>query len=75
MTSRSGTLEYKQANKIRKEFMGAPSQFKATTDEIRSVLIVLQDADVAYPNQEPSADQKRDLEDIDKGCRNVLDEL
>jgi hypothetical protein len=38
-------------------------------------LIVLQDADVAFPNQELSADQKRDLEDIDKGCRNVLDEL
>ncbi|KFY31800.1 hypothetical protein V493_00783, partial [Pseudogymnoascus sp. VKM F-4281 (FW-2241)] len=63
------------ANKFRKEFVGAPSQFKAISDEIRSLLIVLQDADVAYPNQELSADQKRDLEDIDKGCRNVLDEL
>jgi Cdc6-like AAA superfamily ATPase len=38
-------------------------------------LIVLQDADIAFPNQELSADQKRDLEDIDKGCRNLLDEL
>ncbi|KFZ16434.1 hypothetical protein V501_02227 [Pseudogymnoascus sp. VKM F-4519 (FW-2642)] len=63
------------ANKIWKEFVGAPSQFKAISDEIRSLLIVLQDADVAYPNQELSVDQKRDLEGIDKGCRNVLDEL
>ena len=45
------------------------------SNRIRSLLIVLQDADVAYPNQELSTDQKRDLEDIDKGCRNVLDEL
>ncbi|KFY46625.1 hypothetical protein V494_00395, partial [Pseudogymnoascus sp. VKM F-4513 (FW-928)] len=63
------------ANKIRKEFVGAPGQFKAISDETRSLLIVLQDADAAYPNEELSTDQKRDLEDIDKGCRNVLDEL
>ncbi len=36
---------------------------------------MLQDADVAFPKQELSKDQRRDLEDIDKGCRNVLDEL
>ncbi|KFY30094.1 hypothetical protein V493_02139 [Pseudogymnoascus sp. VKM F-4281 (FW-2241)] len=63
------------ANKIRKEFVDAPSQFKAVSAEIRSLLIVLQDADVAFPNKGLSADQKRDLEGIDKGCRNVLDEL
>lgn len=45
------------------------------SNRIRSLLIVLQDADVAYPNQELSADQKRDLENIDKGCQNVLNEL
>jgi hypothetical protein len=36
---------------------------------------VLQDADVAFPDRELDNDQKRDLEDVDKGCRNVLDEL
>src|SRR5687767_14091537 len=45
------------------------------SNRIRSLLIVLQDADVAYPIQEFSVDQKRDLEDIDKGCRNVINEL
>ncbi|KFY02660.1 hypothetical protein O988_02000, partial [Pseudogymnoascus sp. VKM F-3808] len=63
------------ANRIRKEFVDAPSQFKAVSDEIRGLSIVLQDADVAFPKQELNTDQKRDLEAIDKGCRNVLDEL
>ncbi|KFY03097.1 hypothetical protein O988_01710 [Pseudogymnoascus sp. VKM F-3808] len=63
------------ANKIRKEFVDAPSQFKTVSDEIRGLSIVLQDADVAFPKQELNTDQKRDLEVIDKGCRNVLDEL
>jgi Cdc6-like AAA superfamily ATPase len=80
------------ANKIRKEFENAPSQFKAIRDEcvisvgVRSLLIiilnrarnlwiVLEDTDAAFPNQEINNDQKRDLEDIDKSCRNVLEEL
>ena len=36
---------------------------------------MLQDADIAFPNRELDSDQKRDLEVIDQGCRNVLDEL
>ncbi|KFY69225.1 hypothetical protein V496_00421 [Pseudogymnoascus sp. VKM F-4515 (FW-2607)] len=63
------------ANKIRKEFVDAPSQVKAVSDEIRGLSIVLQDADIAFPKQELNTDQKRDLEAIDKGCRNVLNEL
>ncbi|KFY95260.1 hypothetical protein V498_03446, partial [Pseudogymnoascus sp. VKM F-4517 (FW-2822)] len=39
------------ANKIRKEFVDAPSQFKAVSAEIRGLSIVLQDADVAFPKQ------------------------
>jgi hypothetical protein len=36
---------------------------------------VLQDADVALSEWEPNDNLKRDLEEIDKGCRNVLEEL
>jgi Cdc6-like AAA superfamily ATPase len=36
---------------------------------------VLQDADVAFPDRELDNNQKRDLEDIDKGCQTVLEEL
>ncbi|OBT84941.1 hypothetical protein VE02_06622 [Pseudogymnoascus sp. 03VT05] len=63
------------AFKIRQEFVDAPIQFKAVSDEVRTLSIVLQDAAVALQNRELDTKQKRDLEDIDKGCRNVLDEL
>ncbi|KAF4631610.1 hypothetical protein G7Y89_g6521 [Cudoniella acicularis] len=63
------------ANKIRKEFIDAPGQFKAIADEVRTLSIVLQDADFAFLSRELNNEQKRDLEDIDTGCRNVLDEL
>ena len=36
---------------------------------------MLQDADVAFPDRELDNNQKRDLEDIDKGCRTILEEL
>jgi hypothetical protein len=45
------------------------------SNRVRSLSIVLQDADVAFPNRELDNKQKTDLEDIDKGCRNILDEL
>ncbi|RFU33238.1 hypothetical protein B7463_g3094, partial [Scytalidium lignicola] len=63
------------ANKIRKEFIDAPSQFKAISNDVRSLSIVLQDADVTFSEHEPNNDLKKDLEDIDKGCQNVLIEL
>ncbi|KFY91994.1 hypothetical protein V498_05199 [Pseudogymnoascus sp. VKM F-4517 (FW-2822)] len=63
------------AIKIRQEFVDAPSQFKAVSDEVRTLSIVLQDAAVVFPNRELDNDQERDLEDVDKGCRIVLDEL
>lgn len=44
-------------------------------NRVRSLSFVLQDTDIAFPKQELNNDQKRDLEDIDKGCRNVLEEL
>jgi len=62
-------------NKIRREFIDAPSQFKAISDDGRSLSIVLQDADIAFPKQELNNNQKRNLEDIDKGCQHILDKL
>jgi hypothetical protein len=44
-------------------------------NRVRTLSIVLGDADVAFPNRELDSELKRDLDDIDKGCRNVLDEL
>ena len=42
---------------------------------IRSLSIVLQDADVAFPRQELTHNQRMDLDTIDMGCWNILDEL
>lgn len=44
-------------------------------NRVRTLSIVLQDADVAFPNRELDSAQKRDLKIIDEGCRNVLEEL
>jgi hypothetical protein len=45
------------------------------TNSIRDLSTALQDADVAFSEREFNNDLKRELKDIDKGCRNVLDEL
>ncbi|KFY42803.1 hypothetical protein V494_02233 [Pseudogymnoascus sp. VKM F-4513 (FW-928)] len=66
---------FQLTHKILKEFVDAPSQFKAVSDDVQRLSIVLQKTDIAFPNEELCNNQKRDLEEIDKGCRNVLDEL
>ena len=55
--------------------IGVRSRLTTILNRIRNLSIVLQDAEVAFPYRELSIGQKKDLEDIDKGCRNVLDEL
>src|SRR6266542_1152883 len=55
--------------------MGVRSLLTIILNRVRNLSIVIQDADVAFANRELNNDQKRDLEDIDKGCRNVLNEL
>jgi Cdc6-like AAA superfamily ATPase len=42
---------------------------------VRSLAIVLQDTDVIFSDKDLDADQKRYLDDIDRGCQNVLTEL
>ncbi|TVY17131.1 Ankyrin repeat, PH and SEC7 domain containing protein [Lachnellula arida] len=62
-------------NKIRKEFVNAPSQLKAIGDEVRGLSIVLGDADVACAQETLNDKQKKKLDGIDKSCRDVLDDL
>ncbi|KAI1135672.1 hypothetical protein F5Y05DRAFT_167876 [Hypoxylon sp. FL0543] len=65
----------KLANKIRKEFAGAPAQFKEVSEEVRSLSIVLQDVDVALSENDLSSSQRENLENIASGCKSVLDDL
>ncbi|KAM4057683.1 Pol [Hirsutella rhossiliensis] len=60
------------ANKLRKEFFGAPNQFKALSDEVRSLSIVLQDVDVALSETGITDQQQTEIRDIIVGCRHVL---
>ncbi|TVY81967.1 Ankyrin-1 [Lachnellula suecica] len=60
------------AKKIRKEFAGAPLQFKAITEDLS---IVLQDVEVWLSEPELSSKQHAQLQEIADGCRSVLTDL
>ncbi|OBT62104.1 hypothetical protein VE03_09005 [Pseudogymnoascus sp. 23342-1-I1] len=63
------------ANKIRQRFVDSPGQFKAIATEVRSLSIVLQDADIVLPERELTSQQETELEGIVQGCRDLLEEL
>ncbi|EPE09525.1 ankyrin repeat protein [Ophiostoma piceae UAMH 11346] len=61
------------ANKIRKDFLGAPADFKSITDEVRNVSIVLQDVSVFLDGL--SDDQETTILNLVQSCRGVLEDL
>ncbi|KFZ02648.1 hypothetical protein V500_00038 [Pseudogymnoascus sp. VKM F-4518 (FW-2643)] len=63
------------ANRIRKEFVDAPSQFKAISDEVRSLSIVLQDVEDRLSGPDLDDQQEKELRDITNSCGDVLSEL
>ncbi|TGO44037.1 hypothetical protein BCON_0632g00010 [Botryotinia convoluta] len=63
------------ANKIRKVFVDATSQFKAISDEVRSLSIILLDVEVVLSDRKLRNEQEAQLKQIEGGCRNVLDQL
>lgn len=60
------------ANKIRKQFFDAPSQFKAISDGIKSLSTVLRGIDDVLTQRDLTSEQKAELDGIAKGCRHVL---
>ncbi|KAK2795967.1 hypothetical protein FQN50_009649 [Emmonsiellopsis sp. PD_5] len=62
-------------HKIRKDFVGAPSQFKDISDEVRSLSIVLQDVGILVEGDDPNSQHAKELEHIANGCRDVLETL
>ncbi|PQE05385.1 hypothetical protein CJF31_00011154 [Rutstroemia sp. NJR-2017a BVV2] len=63
------------ANKVRKAFVDAPSQFKAISDEVRSLSIILLDVEVVLSDRKLRNEQEAQLKQIEGGCRDVLDQL
>ncbi|RMJ22219.1 hypothetical protein PHISP_06910 [Aspergillus sp. HF37] len=63
------------ANKIRKDFADSPAQFKALSDEFRSLSILVQDVEVDISNTNLSSQQDIELQKIAESCHNVLTEI
>ena len=64
-------------NKIRKRFVDAPEQFRAISDEVKSLTSVLrnlEDSD-AENDIELSERQRSDLQEHLKECKNVFEDL
>ncbi|KAK6842242.1 hypothetical protein PG987_003102 [Apiospora arundinis] len=60
------------ATKVRKDFAGAPGQFKDFSDEVRSLVIVIQDVDIFLTCQEMTESDQKDLHAIIDRCKGVL---
>ncbi|KAI1451655.1 hypothetical protein F4805DRAFT_82906 [Annulohypoxylon moriforme] len=63
------------ADKVRKQFVNAPSEFEGISAEVRSLTIILRDVDVALSDSEPNDEQKKNLQNIASGCQSVLNDL
>ncbi|KAL2004633.1 hypothetical protein VTN00DRAFT_3369 [Thermoascus crustaceus] len=63
------------ANKIRKEFVEAPAQFKDISDEVRNLSFVVQDVEIDLSSKELGSQQKIELQEIAENCRNVLTDI
>ncbi|CAI7587706.1 unnamed protein product [Penicillium pancosmium] len=64
-----------QASKLRKAFVGAPSQCKELSDELRSLQSVIHDVDVDLSTTELNSHQRDDLTAITKCCRDTLTDI
>ncbi|KAI8658210.1 NACHT domain-containing protein [Fusarium keratoplasticum] len=63
------------AHKIRKDFSGAPSQFKSLSDETKLLSMVLQDVDVKVDESDLTPQQETNLEQAMSTCEAVLHDL
>ncbi|KAI8714078.1 NACHT domain-containing protein [Fusarium sp. LHS14.1] len=63
------------AHKIRKDFSGAPSQFKSLSDETKLLSMVLQDVDVKVDETDLTPQQETNLEQAMSTCEAVLHDL
>ncbi|KAJ6101899.1 hypothetical protein N7486_004326, partial [Penicillium sp. IBT 16267x] len=62
-------------NQLRKDFARAPSGFKALSDELRELEILVRDMDVDQHNKSLSTQQRSQLEDVAKSCRDLFADI
>ncbi|KFY18089.1 hypothetical protein V492_00159 [Pseudogymnoascus sp. VKM F-4246] len=63
------------AKRVRREFVDAPGQFKAISDEVRGLSIVLQDVEDRLSGPDLDEKQEEELRDITNSCCDVLNDL
>ncbi|KAI1835446.1 hypothetical protein DTO027I6_2827 [Penicillium roqueforti] len=63
------------ANKLRRDFVGAPSQFNSISREVRGLAIILQDVDVQLLGHDTNDQQQNQLGQISHSCVILLNEL
>ncbi|KAI2725507.1 hypothetical protein CBS147330_8187 [Penicillium roqueforti] len=63
------------ANKLRRDFVGAPSQFNSISREVRGLAIILQDVDVQLLGHDINDQQQNQLGQISHSCVILLNEL
>ncbi|OQE20243.1 hypothetical protein PENFLA_c017G09099 [Penicillium flavigenum] len=63
------------ANKLRKDFVGAPSQFNSISKEVRGLAIILQDVDIQLLGHDINDRQQKQLAEISHSCGILLNEL
>jgi len=51
------------AHKVRKQFIDAPEQFRAISDEVKSLLNVLRDLEDVLPERDLNESKESDLQD------------
>ncbi|KAJ5592115.1 hypothetical protein N7537_009019 [Penicillium hordei] len=63
------------ANKLRRDFVGAPSQFNSISREVRGLTIILQDVDIQLPGYDIDDRQRKQLGEISHNCETLLNEV
>ncbi|KAF2499952.1 hypothetical protein BU16DRAFT_601495 [Lophium mytilinum] len=63
------------ADKARRQFVGAPNEFKAISNLVRSLSAVLRDIEDVWLNRDLNLQQLNELRDITQGCDDVLGRL
>ncbi|KAJ5480131.1 hypothetical protein N7530_005640 [Penicillium desertorum] len=63
------------ANKLRKDFVGAPSQFNSISREVRGLANILQDVDIQLLGHDINDRQQKQLAEISHSCGILLNEL
>ncbi|MCJ1417968.1 hypothetical protein MMC32_004313, partial [Xylographa parallela] len=62
------------ARRVRRDFAGAPAQFRQIVGEVRSLVIILEDVEESLSTDTFGKSQEKNINDILEGCQHVLED-